>query len=46
MSPHDIQGILKCVDDIAEKIDEVKRGNEIVNSLKSRIEEIKKKHLK
>ena len=41
MSPHDIQGILKCVDDIAEKIDEVKRGNEIVNSLNSRIEEIK-----
>ena len=41
MSPHDIQGILKCVDDIAEKIDEVKRGNEIINSLNSRIEEIK-----
>ena len=29
MSPHDIQGILKCVDDIAEKIDEVKRWNEL-----------------
>ena len=41
MSPHDILGILKCVDDIAEKIDEVKRGNEIINSLNSRIEEIK-----
>ena len=26
MSPHDIQGILKCVKDIAEKIDEVERG--------------------
>ena len=38
MSPHDIQGILKCVDDIAEKINEVKRGNEIINSLNSRIE--------
>ena len=41
MSPHDIQGILNCVNDIAEKIDEVKRGNEIINSLNSRIEEIK-----
>ena len=29
MSPHDIQGILKCVKDIAEKIDEVNRGEEI-----------------
>nr|AAK66784.1 periplasmic solute-binding protein [uncultured crenarchaeote 4B7] len=42
MSPHDIQGILKCVKDIAEKIDEVKRGEEIVNSLNTRINKIKK----
>ena len=42
MSPHDIQGILKCVKDIAEKIDEVKRGREIVNSLNTRINKIKK----
>ena len=33
MSPHNIQGILKCVKDIAEKIDEVERGEEVVNSL-------------
>ena len=41
MSPHDINGILKCVTDIAEKINEEKRGNEIVNSLNSRINRIK-----
>ena len=41
MSPHDIQGILKCVEDIATKIDEVERGKEIVNSLNSRINKIK-----
>ena len=41
MSPHDINGILKCVTDIAEKINEKKRGNEIVNSLNSRIDKIK-----
>jgi len=42
MSPHDIQGILKCVKDIAEKIDEVGRGGEIINSLNTRINKIKK----
>ena len=41
MSPHDVQGILKCVKDIAEKIDEVRRGTEIINSLNSRINKIK-----
>lgn len=41
MSPHDVQGILKCVKDIAEKIDKVQRGIEIVNSLNSRINKIK-----
>ncbi|MDA0756598.1 MAG: cobalamin-binding protein [Crenarchaeota archaeon] len=41
MSPHDIQGILKCVTDIAEKIDEVQRGVEIINLLNSRINKIK-----
>ena len=41
MSPHDINGILKCVTDIAEKINEEKRGREIVNSLNSRINKIK-----
>ena len=41
MSPHDINGILKCVTDIAEKINEEKRGREIVNSLNSRIKKIK-----
>ena len=41
MSPHDINGILKCVTDIAEKINEEKRGREIVNSLNSRINRIK-----
>ena len=41
MSPHDLQGILKCVEDIAEKIDEVQRGIEIVSSLNSRINKIK-----
>ena len=42
MSPHNIQEILKCVEDIAEKIDEVERGKEIVNSLNIRINKIKK----
>ena len=42
MSPHNIQGILKCVKDIAEKIDEVERGEEVVNSLNTRINKIKK----
>ena len=42
MSPHNIQEILKCVKDIAEKIDEVERGKEIVNSLNIRINKIKK----
>ena len=41
MSPHDVQGILKCVKNIAEKIDKVQRGIEIVNSLNSRINKIK-----
>ena len=41
MSPHDVQGILKCVKDIAEKIDKVQRGEEIVYSLNSRINKIK-----
>ena len=41
MSPHDVQGILKCVEDIATKIDKVERGVEIVNSLNSRINKIK-----
>jgi iron complex transport system substrate-binding protein len=41
MSPHDVQGILKCVKDIAEKIDEEERGIEIVKSLNSRINKIK-----
>ncbi|MBT3761578.1 MAG: cobalamin-binding protein [Candidatus Nitrosopelagicus sp.] len=42
MSPHNIQEILRCVSDIAEKIEEVKRGEEIVNSLNIRINKIKK----
>ena len=41
MSPHDIQGILKCVKDIAEKIDQVERGEEIISSLNIRINKIK-----
>tara|TARA_B110000438_G_scaffold33019_1_gene32646 strand:+ start:615 stop:1535 length:921 start_codon:yes stop_codon:yes gene_type:complete len=41
MSPHDIQGILKCVKDVAEKIDEVERGGEIISSLNMRINKIK-----
>ena len=41
MSPHNIQGILKCVKDIAEKIDEVERGGEIISSLNMRINKIK-----
>ncbi len=42
MSPHNIQEILRCVSDIAEKIEEVERGEEIVNSLNTRINKIKK----
>ena len=41
MNPHNVQGILKCVKDISEKIDEEQRGAEIVNSLNSRINKIK-----
>ena len=41
MSPHDLQGILKCVEDIAKMINKVQRGIEIVNSLNSRINKIK-----
>jgi iron complex transport system substrate-binding protein len=41
MSPHDVKGILKGVKDIAEKIDEIERGVEIVNSLNSRINRIR-----
>ncbi|MDC0186603.1 cobalamin-binding protein [Candidatus Nitrosopelagicus sp.] len=46
MSPHDLQGILKCVEDIAEKIDEVQRGIEIVSSLNLRINKIKNVEIK
>ena len=42
MSPHNIQEILRCVSDIAEKIEEEERGEEIVNSLNIRINKIKK----
>ena len=42
MSPHNIQEILRCVSDIAEKIEEVERGEDIVNSLNTRINKIKK----
>lgn len=42
MSPHNIQEILRCVSDIAEKIEEEERGEEIVNSLNTRINKIKK----
>jgi len=42
MSPHNIQEILRCVNDIAEKIEEVERGEDIVNSLNTRINKIKK----
>ena len=43
MSPHDINGILQCVKDIAERIDKLERGQELVNSLKSRINNIRGK---
>ena len=42
MSPHNIQEILRCVSGIAEKIEEEERGEEIVNSLNTRINKIKK----
>ncbi len=42
MSPHNIQEILRCVSDIAEKIEKEERGEEIVNSLNTRINKIKK----
>ncbi|MBC8251591.1 MAG: cobalamin-binding protein [Candidatus Nitrosopelagicus sp.] len=41
MNPHNIQGILKCVKDIAQKIDKTQRGEELVNSLSKRIKKIK-----
>ena len=46
MSPHDINGILQCVKEIAEKIGEMKRGEELVNSLKNRINNIREKQFK
>ena len=45
MSPHDVQGILQCVDDIAEIIDERKKGDELLRSLNSRIKSMKEKRL-
>ena len=41
MNPHDVQGILQCVRDISEKIDEVEKGCKLVNSLSIRINKIK-----
>ncbi len=43
MSPHDIQGILQCVEDIAEIIDERKKGDELLRLLNSRIKNMKEK---
>ena len=45
MSPHDVQGILQCVDDIAEIIDERKKGDELLRSLNSRIKSMKENRL-
>ncbi len=41
MSPHDINGILQCVKEISEKIGEVERGDKLVSSLKSKINNIR-----
>jgi len=45
MNPHDIQGILQCVKDISEKIDESQKGEEILNSLNIRIKNINEKQV-
>ena len=41
ISPHNVEGILKSVKDISEKIDETQRGRELVNSLNTRINKIR-----
>tara|TARA_Y100000590_G_scaffold32302_1_gene35617 strand:+ start:1981 stop:2901 length:921 start_codon:yes stop_codon:yes gene_type:complete len=40
MNPHNIQGILECVKDISEKIDESQKGQEILSALNARIKNI------
>ena len=42
MNTHDMQGILRSVKDIAEKIDEIQKGEELVNSLNRRINKIRR----
>ena len=44
MNPHNIQGILECVKDISEKIDESQKGQEILCALNARIKNIQENH--
>jgi iron complex transport system substrate-binding protein len=45
MNPHSIQGILQCVKDISEKIDESEMGNEVLKSLEARMKNLKEKQM-
>ena len=44
LNPHDINGILDSVKDVSEKIDMKERGDELIQSLKKRIEVIQSKN--
>ncbi len=41
LNPHDVQGILESIEQVAKKIGKEEKGKEIVESLKKRIESIK-----
>lgn len=44
MNPHNVKGILKSIRDISDKINEQQKGEEILNSINTRINKIKKNH--
>ena len=46
MNPHNVEGIIQSVRDISKKIDEQKKGEDIINSLNARINKIKEKQFK
>lgn len=46
LNPHDIKGIFDSIRDVSEKIGMVKKGNELIQSLKKRIEFIQSKNFK
>ena len=44
LNPHDIQGILDSIKDVSEKIGMSERGNELIQSLKKRIDFLQRKN--